>query len=73
MTQHQGEAVLVKLLAVVGYLLEVDCISLIICLIDISTRINSGCIAIERLVGLGILPLIVGHGTIQLYEPIWPD
>ena len=65
MTQHQGKAVLVKLPAVVGYLLEVDRIGLIICLIDISTRINCGCISIERLSGLCILPLIVGHGAVQ--------
>ena len=65
MTQHQGKAVLVKLPAVVGYLLEVDRIGLISCLIYISTRINRCSISIERLGGLGILPLIVGHGAVQ--------
>ena len=65
MAQHQGEAVLVKLSAIVGYLLEVDRIGLIICLVDISARINRSRVAIERLGGLCILPLIVGHGTVQ--------
>ena len=65
MTQHQGKAVLVKLPAVVGYLLKVDRIGLIISFVDISARINRGRAAIERLGGLSILPLIVGHGAVQ--------